>query len=329
MFCCQMLSRLVSEIFPTLGHPLSSRRPPALRGAALCAALAGALLFAPAAPAAGGLEVETGGSGCPLVTTEGTTLCGRITLAGGGTAQYYFELGTTTDYGQDFPAAPGSEVTISPDGPSDVSASLSGLAPDTTYHYRLVASGGGETLQGDDAVFRTPPAELNQPPEAPVTEPCAGPVSDLEQKLCGRLNPESSARVGYYFALNLGTSCTGGQKVAGPTKMQGEDIEVSVTASGLMPGAQYTYCLVATNDFGETSGQPLTFVQPSLPGSDPPPPVVIVDPLAPVVLPPQSLPVQPVPVAKLAKALKRCQAKPRKQRSRCRKRARRRIERRS
>lgn len=271
-----------------------------------------------------GFEAETG---CSPIPPGGPALCGRITLPGGGRAQYHFELGTTSSYGQDLPAAPGAEVAISPDEPGvDVDVLPSGLSPDTTYHYRLLATANGETVPGSDSVFHTP-AEPPQLPEAPITESCPGPASPTERRLCGTLNPNASASVGYYFALNLGSGCTGGKKMGGGD-VEGKEVSVSIDVAGLLPDTQYTYCLVATNASGETSGQALTFKSDPLPPDPLPsgePPAAIAQPL--VTTPPLPL-VQPAPEAKaqkVATALKRCRAKPRKQRSRCRTRVRQRL----
>jgi hypothetical protein len=67
---------------------------------------------------------------------------------------YTFEYGTTTAYGALSPAASAGK------GKSDVPVSyaLSGLAPSTTYHYRLVASNGSGTSRGADVAFTTAPA---------------------------------------------------------------------------------------------------------------------------------------------------------------------------
>jgi phosphodiesterase/alkaline phosphatase D-like protein len=79
------------------------------------------------------------------------TLAGSVTPNGWVTT-CRFEYGTSTAYGSsvDCAAAPGS-------GPSAIgaSAAIAGLAPGTTYHYRIVASNGGGTTNGGDATFAT------------------------------------------------------------------------------------------------------------------------------------------------------------------------------
>ena len=78
-----------------------------------------------------------------------------------GEAVAVFDYGTTTDYGSVAsavgPFAPddaGSTIG-SDEGAVDVSASLSGLAPDTTYHYRLRALTPWGAAIGGDRTFTT------------------------------------------------------------------------------------------------------------------------------------------------------------------------------
>lgn len=114
---------------------------------------------------------------------------------------------------------------------------------------------------------------VGSPPETPITERCAGlvikPGEALE--LCGTLNPHSSRQVGAYFAINEGPSCTGDDEIpAEAATDEGEDIKVtSRQLIGLEPGSEYTYCVVATNQSGDTFGQPLTFMTPAEPKTEP------------------------------------------------------------
>jgi hypothetical protein len=110
-------------------------------------------------------------------------------------------------------------------------------------------------------------AMAGEPPEEPITEACSGPF--IPGQLCGTLNPGSSAKVGYYFEVEEGSSCTGGTHFTDGSEPEGESIPVSTTVSALTPSTQYTYCLVATNSIGETAGQGLTFVTPSPPSGPP------------------------------------------------------------
>lgn len=106
-------------------------------------------------------------------------------------------------------------------------------------------------------------SEGGAPPEEPTTGLLLGCLEVAprpnEEQVCGTLNPHSSAKVNYHFAYNVGSSCANGYTT--PDKeAEGEGIEVYGRLSELMAHTQYTYCLVATNAYGETpSHLELTF----------------------------------------------------------------------
>lgn len=64
-----------------------------------------------------------------------------------------FEYGTSTNYNLTVPANPN---TVTGDDPVNVSAILSGLAPNTTYHFRIKAANVLGTGLGNDLTFKTP-----------------------------------------------------------------------------------------------------------------------------------------------------------------------------
>jgi phosphodiesterase/alkaline phosphatase D-like protein len=93
----------------------------------------------------------TATTGSADVNGASATLSGSVNPNGVSTS-YYFEFGTTAAYGQQTPpqsAGSGSSAV-------SVSGSLSGLAANTTYHYRLVAAGpNGAFAIGADRTFTT------------------------------------------------------------------------------------------------------------------------------------------------------------------------------
>ncbi len=68
--------------------------------------------------------------------------------------KYHFEYGTTSAYGTSLPANlegdAGSKL-----GPSGVFEQLDGLLPGTTYHFKVVATNVGGTVEGEDLTFHT------------------------------------------------------------------------------------------------------------------------------------------------------------------------------
>jgi hypothetical protein len=106
--------------------------------------------------------VETDGGSVSAVTSTAATLRGEVNPHGYPTT-YTFRYGTA-----DCSLAP-SACTEVPSPPAsagsgetflEVSRQLTGLAPATTYHYRLIAENTetGETVEGPDRTFTTQPA---------------------------------------------------------------------------------------------------------------------------------------------------------------------------
>lgn len=84
------------------------------------------------------------------VSATSVTLNGGVYANGAGTSDAW-QYGTTTGYGTASPSA-----TLTPAaGASQVSTVISGLAPATTYHFRLSAVNANGTAYGYDAVFTT------------------------------------------------------------------------------------------------------------------------------------------------------------------------------
>jgi hypothetical protein len=121
------------------------------------------------------------------------TLNGTVNPQGQDTT-YHFEYGTTTSY---VSSTPDQNLTASSPS-SSVSASVSGLATGTTYHYRLVATNATGPTGGGDMTFTTTSAPPPNPPPT-ITPPPAFALSLAfpSQRLgtvLGRGSLRSSAR---------------------------------------------------------------------------------------------------------------------------------------
>jgi hypothetical protein len=91
--------------------------------------------------------VPTATTGAATDVTDSTATLNGTVAPDRASFTARFDYGTTTAYGRSANAT----------GADAVSAGLTGLAPDTTYHYRLIAtSPGGGTGRGQDRSFRTP-----------------------------------------------------------------------------------------------------------------------------------------------------------------------------
>ncbi len=121
-----------------------------MQGWACGLALSGALVLglAPAAQAASAPGAYT--SYASEVTATTAKLKGSVNPHGQGT-NYYFEYGTTSKYGAVTPLSPAGNAT---QGVS-VSATVTGLAALTTYHYRIVTENASGVVPGGDRTFTT------------------------------------------------------------------------------------------------------------------------------------------------------------------------------
>jgi hypothetical protein len=106
--------------------------------------------------------------GASAITSSGASVAGTVDPNGKATT-FRFEYGTTTGYGSEVTGSAGSGGSV-----VSVSGALTGLAPSTTYHYRLVATNADGTATGSDATFTTSAAPAtggeSPPASAPPTE---------------------------------------------------------------------------------------------------------------------------------------------------------------
>jgi alpha-tubulin suppressor-like RCC1 family protein len=103
--------------------------------------------FIPSAP-----SVETNAASSVTQTTA--TLNASVNPNGGEVSGCKFEYGTTIAYGS---SAPCTSLPGSGESPVAVSASVSGLSPNTTYHFRVSATNALGTSKGSDQTFATLP----------------------------------------------------------------------------------------------------------------------------------------------------------------------------
>ena len=142
-------------------------------------AIAGALLCAPATAAAAEKPVVTTGAATAIEPST-ATLNGFVTPKGANTT-YYFQYGGSSLYGAVTPAA----VVNAGSGRVKVTAAISGLAPVTTYHYRLVAQNSVGVARGKHRTFKTKPQPLGFSFAATPNPVAAGGATTLSGVLTG------------------------------------------------------------------------------------------------------------------------------------------------
>ena len=184
------------------------------------------------------------------ITKVSVTLNGTVNANGDSTA-VSFEWGETTSYGTVVAANPDT-VT----GSSDVavSASLTGLMAQTTYHYRLVAANSRGTSQGADQTFATEDS-ISAP--AVVTE-AASEVTGRSARLNGTVNTEgASTTVTFEWGETTGY---GNVVTADQSPLSGTiDTAVSAIITGLQHNTVYHYRVVAVNSGGTSAGADQVF----------------------------------------------------------------------
>jgi hypothetical protein len=175
------------------------------------------------------------------------TLTGTLT-PNGTDAHYSFEWGTSTSYG---------EKTASTDAgsgkePVAAKAELAGLSPNTTYHYRLIASNSFGSTLGEDAHFTTsgPPRIQSQPTTA-ITHEAAS--------INAKINPDE-LETSYHFEYGESTGY-GTETPIGGAKLPASETFTAVSASlsALKIGTVYHFRLVAENSAGKTIGPDQSF----------------------------------------------------------------------
>ncbi len=133
------------------------------------------------------------------LTTNTATLGGAVLSEVVGSS--YFQYGTTTAYGASTAhAAVAASLTS-----AATTAAISGLAPYTTYHFRLVAENAGGTTYGADQSFTTPQGlpVLTGLKEAPSRWRTSSNVATISRRHARRKPP-----VGTTFSFSLNEQST-------------------------------------------------------------------------------------------------------------------------
>jgi hypothetical protein len=173
------------------------------------------------------------------ITPAAVTLNGTINPDGAGAASCRFEWGTSSSL---------EEVTVCPtpvangETPVPVSVRLTGLQPDTTYHYRLQASNadGTNTGESQQEVTTAGPG---------LRAEASSDVASTSTILDATIDPHDLPTT-YYF--QYGTDTGYGTDLPAPPGAaigSGEgDVEVSQQLTGLLVGTTYHYRVVTISE---------------------------------------------------------------------------------
>jgi hypothetical protein len=163
--------------------------------------------------------------------------------------------GTFSSLHDSVPCEPAA-ASIPADGDTHpVSAELSGLVGNSTYHYRITATNGNGTARVEGLEFTT----AETPPI--VSTGAATELSTTGARLAGLVNP-SGLPTTYYF--EYGTSTAYGSKLLpeGDAGEGGLARPVSTTVTGLHSATTYHFRLVAINSVGTETGSDVAFTTP-------------------------------------------------------------------
>lgn len=221
-----------------------------MRRIVLLSALLALFTMSAVAGAAGPPSATTGSASAVMSTSA--TVSGTVNPNAQATT-YSFQYGPTTVYGQ-------TTATQSGGGGSaavNASAALTGLKPDTVYHFRITATNASGTTTGADGTLTTAPS----PPTVATLAPRS--ASTHGATLAGTVNPNGAATT-YVFEIGMSTAYglqTKPVSLASGTSAQA----IAATVDGLQANRRFHYRLVATNLGGTTTGTDQTFT--TSPGS--------------------------------------------------------------
>jgi hypothetical protein len=127
-----------------------------------------------------------------------------------------------------------------------VSAPVSGLAANTTYHFRISATNAGGTSKGSDQSFKTKAPAI---PTAATGE--ASAVAQTTAMLNAAVNPSGASLTECRFEYGT-TTAYGSSATCSPLPVSAESIFLAVSAplSGLSQNTTYHFRIVARNPNG-------------------------------------------------------------------------------
>jgi phosphodiesterase/alkaline phosphatase D-like protein len=185
------------------------------------------------------------------ITKTGATLNATVNPNGGEVTECKLEYGTTTAYGSSATCTPAPGAVESAVA---VSASVSGLITNTTYHFRISATNAGGTSKGSDQTLKTLP---NAP--TVVTE-AASAVTQTAATMNATVNPNGGevSKCRFEWGEEPGILLFSASCASLPGSGESA-VAVSASLTGLIPTRPYYYRISATNAGGTSQGAERTF----------------------------------------------------------------------
>ena len=173
--------------------------------------------------------------------------------AAGGSAQVWFQYGTSTAFGQNT-----SLVTVNTSS-GNASVNVTGLTADTTYYFRAVVKDSNAIKNASNTLnFTTTdtPNSGNLPPTVNAQSPTN--VTETSATFRGKVNPNGvSTTVWFEYGTNESdlVKTVGTQNIGNDSNL----ISISVPVSNLLANTTYFYRAVASNSYGTVLGGIVSF----------------------------------------------------------------------
>lgn len=184
------------------------------------------------------------------VTATGATINGTVNANNASTTAT-FEYGLTTSYGTSVNATPN---TVTGYTATSVSFAITGLTPNTTYHFRVKGVNATGTSNGLDLTFTT---SMLAPT---VVTNAASAITTTTATLNGSVNANNSGNSTVTFEWGL-TNAYGNVANATPSPVTGNSAtSVSANLTGLTTNTTYHFRVKAVNSTGTSYGSDMSFL---------------------------------------------------------------------
>jgi len=188
------------------------------------------------------------------ITGTGAAIAGAVNANNANTTDSV-SYGLTTSYGTTVVASPATSTGI---GATSIGATLSGLTPNTTYHYQVKAVNVAGASYGADQTFTT---SAIAPTVTTGTKSSVGSASATVSGTVNANNSNTTDSVQYGTTASYGTTV-----VATPATATGTSAtSIGAVLSGLTANTTYHYRVKAVNAAGTSYGPDSTFTTTLLP----------------------------------------------------------------
>lgn len=207
---------------------------------------------APGAPAGTSAALSVGYPAGSAVVGSSSAVVDALVASAAAPATYWVEYGSSPDYGGCTASVPVSAMSSQ----QAVQAVITGLAPETTYHFRVVATDGTDTALGADQTFVTlPVGEI--PQGATINGVSVGGTAAADALRALREVPGARIRVAFdarhwsVTRTQLGARIEAGRAVAAALQaLPGQALTAPITVDARR---LTTYLAAANRRFGQAA----------------------------------------------------------------------------